>query len=200
MVQFHWIAGYALRSSGILLAKAQWLWPPARRGSPEGDRTKRCLSFTWGIILALILVNAVYVAAEFAAVGVPKSRVLQRAEEGNSFARLLAPILSDSQQLDRYIAASQVGITLSSLVLGAFGELALAGDLAALLERAFSFDPGGARSAASATILVGLTLVQMVLGELVPKSIALQHPTEAALWTVGRCAGRFPCSVRRSAS
>ncbi|HZR83556.1 MAG TPA: hemolysin family protein [Candidatus Binatia bacterium] len=139
---------------------------------------------TWGIIFALILVNAVYVAAELAAVAVPKSRVQQRAVEGDSFAQRLLPILTEPRQLDRYIAASQVGITLSSLVLGAFGEFALGDDAAALLERAFSLEQRNARSTASIAVLVGLTVLQMVLGELMPKATALQHPTGTAIWTV----------------
>jgi putative hemolysin len=139
---------------------------------------------TWGIILALILVNAVYVAAEFAAVGVPRSRVRQRAEEGHPRAQRLLPIVTDSRQLDRYIAASQVGITLSSLGVGAFGEFALAGPLAEALQSLFGLDSRHALSTASAAVLIGLTTVQMVLGELVPKAIALQRPTGTALWTV----------------
>ncbi len=140
--------------------------------------------FTWGVILALILMNAVYVAAEFAAVAVPRSRIRQQADEGDALAGRLLPLLLEPRELDRYIAASQVGITLSSLVLGAFGELRLAEPLAAVLERSFGLAADGARSTASATILIGLTVVQMVLGELVPKSIALQYPTRTALWTV----------------
>src|SRR5215211_4039256 len=96
------------------------------------------------VLVVLTLVLAFYVAAEFAAVSVRRSRIQQRAEEGSATARKLLPILGDSHRLDTYVAASQIGIT----------------------------------------ILVALTIVQMVLGELVPKSLALQNPTRIALWTV----------------
>ena len=53
----------------------------------------------WGIILVLIAVNAIYVAAEFAAVGAPRSRILQRAEAGNALARRLVPLATDARRL-----------------------------------------------------------------------------------------------------
>jgi magnesium and cobalt exporter, CNNM family len=138
----------------------------------------------WGIILVLILVNAVYVAAEFAAVGVPRSRIEQRADAGDALAQRLLPFLTEPRRLDQYIAASQVGITFASLVLGAFGEISLGEPVAEILVRVGDMQPEAARSTASGVVLVSLTFVQMVLGELVPKSLALQYPTQMALWTV----------------
>ena len=73
---------------------------------------------TWLIIAALLLLNIFYVVAEFAVVGVRRSRIRQLAQEGNALARHLLPFLEDPQRLDRYIAASQIGITLSSLEIG----------------------------------------------------------------------------------
>ena len=81
---------------------------------------------TWLIIALLILINALYVAAEFSAVSVRRSRVRQAAEDGNRLARMLLPVLDDAARLDRYVAACQIGITISSLVLGAYGQLRLA--------------------------------------------------------------------------
>src|ERR1041384_7481410 len=75
---------------------------------------------------ALILVNAVYVAAEFAAVSVRQSRVRQLASEGNQLARWLLPHVTTPASLDRYIAACQIGITMSSLGLGAYAQSTLA--------------------------------------------------------------------------
>ena len=72
------------------------------------------------IIVALILVNALYVAAEFAAVSVRRSRIQQLAADGNPLAAWLLPLIGSPVALDRYIAACQIGITLSSLVLGAY--------------------------------------------------------------------------------
>src|SRR6478609_6149673 len=78
------------------------------------------------IIVFLILLTALYVAAEFAAVGARRSRLRRMAEDGNAFAARLLPVLDSPRELDRYIAASQVGITLSSLILGAYARAILA--------------------------------------------------------------------------
>lgn len=137
----------------------------------------------WLIILLLILINALYVAAEFGAVGVRRSRVRQLAEEGNWMARMLMPILEDPRSLDQYIAACQIGITLSSLVLGAFAQATVAISVAPYFERWGGMQEVAAQSAAAVVVLLLLTMLQMVLGELVPKSIALQYPTQIALYT-----------------
>ncbi len=86
--------------------------------------------------------------------------------------------------LDRYIAASQVGITLSSLILGAYGQATLAPRLEPLLERSGRLEPATVESASAAIVLVFLTMLAVILGELVPKSLALQNPTRTALFTV----------------
>src|SRR5215218_7364482 len=78
------------------------------------------------VIASLILVNAVYVAAEFAAVSVRRSRIQQLAADGNQLAVWLLPVLQSPASLDRYIAACQIGITLSSLVLGAYAQATIA--------------------------------------------------------------------------
>lgn len=139
---------------------------------------------TAAVILLLIFINALYVAAEFAAVSVRRSRVQQRAEDGNSLARRLLPIIQDPALLDRYIAACQIGITISSLVLGAYAQATLAPALTPLFARFGGLQEIVAQSAAAAVVLVGLTGFQMVFGELVPKSLALQFPTAMAFYTV----------------
>src|SRR5215217_946050 len=136
------------------------------------------------VLIALTLVLAFYVAAEFAAVSVRRSRIQQRAEEGSATARRLLPILGDAHRLDTYVAASQIGITITSLVAGAYAQSRLAPVLAPAFERWGGLQTAAAGTAAALTILVVLTIVQMVLGELVPKSLALQNPTRVALWTV----------------
>jgi putative hemolysin len=137
------------------------------------------------IIALLVSLNALYVAAEFGAVSSRRSRIRVLAEEEqNALAKLLYPLISDSGKLDRYIAACQIGITISSLVLGAFGQARLAPMLRPLLERFEPRDGLAAESAATAIILIGLTAFQMVLGELVPKSVAIRYPVKTALYTV----------------
>lgn len=136
------------------------------------------------VVLLLILLNALYVAAEFAAVGARRSRLRRLAEDGNALAARVLPIVEDARALDRYIAVSQVGITLSSLVLGAYGQASLGPRLSPLLVQWAGMDVVAAQSAAAVTLLFLLSAIQMVLGELVPKSIALQYPTQTALYTV----------------
>lgn len=137
-----------------------------------------------GIILLLILVNALYVAAEFAAVSVRRSSVQQQAEDGNALAKRFLPFVMDGHKLDRLVATCQIGITLSSLVLGAYGQTALAPMLIPLFEGLGGMQMVAAQSTSAVVILVLLTGSQMILGELVPKSLALQFPTRVALFTV----------------
>lgn len=136
------------------------------------------------VILLLILLTALYVAAEFAAVGARRSRLRRLAEDGNPLAARILPVVEDPHELDRYIAVSQIGITLCSLIVGAYGQAALAPRVAPLLERLFSLDPAAAQSTAAVVILLVLTVLAMIVGELVPKSLALQDPTRTALVTV----------------
>lgn len=135
------------------------------------------------VVTLLVAVTALYVAAEFAAVSVRRSRIRQLAEDGHGTARRLLPMLEDASALDRYIAACQVGITLSSLILGAYGQIAFGPTLSALLQTRAGLDPLAATSSAAAIILLVLTVGAMVAGELAPKSLALQYPTEMALYT-----------------
>jgi CBS domain containing-hemolysin-like protein len=135
------------------------------------------------IIVLLILLTALYVAAEFAAVGARRSRLRRLAEDGHPLAARVLPVVEDARELDRYIAVSQVGITLSSLILGAYGQATLAPRVSPWLER-FGLDARSAESTAAVTVLLALTVLAMILGELVPKSIALQNPTQTALVTV----------------
>src|SRR5688572_26476907 len=131
----------------------------------------------------LILANALYVAAEFAAVSVRKVKIRQLAEEGHWLAKRLLPIVEDPEELDRYIAASQIGITLASLILGAYGQAQLAPILSPAFEQLGGMQRPAAYSASAAIILITLSIAQMILGELVPKSLALQFPTQTAFFT-----------------
>ena len=136
------------------------------------------------IIAFLILLTVLYVAAEFAAVGARRSRLRRLAEDGSTLAARILPVVEDPQELDRYIAASQVGITLSSLILGAYAQASLAPRVEPLLQRFGTLEPATSESTAAAVVLLVLTTLAMILGELVPKSLALQNPTRTALATV----------------
>ncbi|HEX5068710.1 MAG TPA: hemolysin family protein [Vicinamibacterales bacterium] len=138
----------------------------------------------WLFVGLLILANAFYVAAEFGAVGVRRSRVRRLSEDGHPLARRLWPHVEHPTGLYRYVAVSQVGITVASLVLGAVGESVAAVSLAPHLGSLFGLEPGNAANTAAVIVLVLLTSTQVVLGELIPKTLALRYPTEVALATV----------------
>lgn len=114
--------------------------------------------FVTFVILFLILVNAFYVAAEFAAVSVRRNMIREMAENGSRVAVHLLKILENTKELDRYIAACQFGITISSLVLGAYGQVELAAYLFPLFERFGGMDSVMANSAAALVVLIGLTV------------------------------------------
>ncbi len=121
--------------------------------------------------------NALYVAAEFAAVGSRRSRVQERAESGSGASASLLTVLQDPKRLDNYVAACQIGITLSSLVAGAYGQ--------AQLTPLFDEWLGSAGSTVSILIvLASITSLQVVLGELLPKTVALRYPEVLAVATL----------------
>src|SRR5688572_28942714 len=116
-------------------------------------------------------------------VAVRRGRIKQMADEGNWLASRLLPIVDSPAELDRAIAACQIGITVSSLVLGAYGQATLAPLLAPPLE-ALGWSAGTAHSVAAAIVLLVLTAASMIIGELLPKSLALEFPAKAAMATV----------------
>ncbi len=141
------------------------------------------LLLVFSVIVLLLALNALYVGAEFAAVSVRKSAIKQLAGEGNIIAKRVVPILEDGVRLDRYVATCQIGITISSLVLGAFAEYTLASRLAPLFENLLGIKQETAMSAAVVVILVILAVLQMVLAELAPKTVAMLFPTRTLLLT-----------------
>ena len=131
--------------------------------------------------LLLILTNALFVAAEFALIGSPKASLEGRASRGDKFAARILRTLTSPKRQDEYLAASQLGITLASLGLGMYGEHRLA--------EFFEHWVGGVGSLASAGVVASvlalglLTIGHIVLGEMMPKTIALQHPIAVARFT-----------------
>jgi CBS domain containing-hemolysin-like protein len=134
------------------------------------------------IITALILLNALFVAAEFAIVGAPKASIDRRAAQGNALARAVQAVLRDPKKQDRYIATAQLGITVASLGLGMYGEHVVADSIYGVIAR-----PGvpallASHTLASILAVAILTYFHIVIGEMVPKSIALQRAETMALW------------------
>lgn len=136
------------------------------------------------VIVALILVNGLYVAAEFSAVSVRRSRIHQLAAGGNSLAAWLLPVIESPSALDRHIAACQIGITLTSLALGAYAQATIATSLAPYFAALGGLQEVTAQSTSAAAVLLSLTAAQVVFAELVPKSLALQYPTRTSLYTL----------------
>ncbi len=132
-------------------------------------------------VLGLVAANGFFVAAEFSLVGVRRSRVEELAAQGNAGAAVLRHAVDN---LDSNLAATQLGVTISSLGLGWIGEPALAH----LIEPAFAvlgtFAAVGAHAAAVTVAFIIITVFHIVLGELAPKSLALQRPERVALWIV----------------
>jgi magnesium and cobalt exporter, CNNM family len=130
-------------------------------------------------VLVLVLTNGFFVAAEFSLVTIRRSRVEELVNQGNLRARLVADILKD---LDTVISATQLGITMASLALGWIAEPFLA----RLIEPWLSFLPASVAVAAAHTVAVTIafitvTYLHIVLGELAPKSLALQRAQSTAL-------------------
>jgi len=128
----------------------------------------------------LVFANAFFVASEFALVRMRPSRLEQLASGGHRRARAALRV---SLRLDRYLAANQLGITLSSIALGWVGEPAFAALLLPLFAGMGAWSPIGAHALAAALSLALITLLHTVLGELVPKSIAMRRTEPVALWT-----------------
>lgn len=133
-------------------------------------------------VVALVAMNAFFVATEFSFVAVRRTRVEQLAAEGQARARVLTGALGN---LDKSIATTQLGITVAGLALGWLGEPAIARVIEPPIESLL----GGvvadsvARGVAIALAFILVTYVLIVVGELAPKAFALYHTEATALWS-----------------
>jgi CBS domain containing-hemolysin-like protein len=142
------------------------------------------MSLIWPLLglAALVCANGLFVAAEFSIVTVRKTRIDQLIAEGHRGAKVVRRAISAP---DRYIAATQLGITMASLGLGWLGEPALA----AMLQPPLEFLPPHMAAATAHTVAIAIaftiiTAVDIVFGELTPKWIALDSSETTALWLV----------------
>jgi len=131
------------------------------------------------ITLLFVFLNGFFVAAEFAIVKVRSSQLEIKAQEGNRFAILAKKIVA---HLDAYLAATQLGITLSSLALGWIGEPFVSKMILALMEwMNLPISPEWAHKIALPVAFVIITVLHIVFGELAPKSLAIQRSEQTTL-------------------
>lgn len=134
------------------------------------------------LVLFLVLVNGYFVAAEFALVSLRKTRIHELIKKGNRAAKLVQKAQKD---LDSYLSSTQLGITLASLALGWVGEPTLAH----FFEPYFSFLPHtyaflSSHGLATIVAFAIITYLHIILGEIVPKSIAIQKSEGTALFII----------------
>ncbi|NLE74193.1 MAG: HlyC/CorC family transporter [Actinobacteria bacterium] len=134
----------------------------------------------WGIalILVLVVINGIFVAAEFAIVKVRTTRIVELADGGNRLARIARPMLN---QVESYLPVIQLGVTMATLALGWVGEPAISTLLTRLIVW-IGIPSKVAVGTITTVVTFGLiTIVTIVLGELVPKSLAIRRAEGATL-------------------
>jgi CBS domain containing-hemolysin-like protein len=134
------------------------------------------------IILGLVVLNGLFVAAEFAIVGAPRASIEHQASRGSVLAQRVKRVLEDAKRQDRYIATTQIGISVASLGLGMYGEHVLAEWIAVQLEPYHLYGGIAAHAVASVIAVAILTYLHIVIGEMVPKALALQRAERTVLF------------------
>ena len=133
------------------------------------------------IIVALLVLNGVFAMTEIAIVSARRLRLEQRAKEGNAGAALALRLAGEPS---RFLSTVQIGITLVGVLAGAFGGATLAEHLAPWLA-GFSWIGSQAEELAFGLVVGLITYLSLVVGELVPKSLALRHPEAIACAMAG---------------
>jgi CBS domain containing-hemolysin-like protein len=131
-------------------------------------------------VIALVVINGVFVAAEFALVGSRASRISELAQKHNAGVRWLLHVFERATGKDGYIAVAQLGITLASIGLGMYGEPAIAHWLYDPFE-SFGLSEGAAHTAGFLVALGFITFLHVVFGEMIPKALALGAPEATTL-------------------
>jgi putative hemolysin len=128
------------------------------------------------VLLFLIVLNGLFAMSEMAVVASRKSRLHQWADEGRPGAQTALALSNDPSN---FLSTIQVGITVIGITSGAFGEATLAKDLAEWLAQWSALAPR-AELLAIAVVVAGITVASLVIGELVPKRLALHNPESIA--------------------
>ncbi|HYW10447.1 MAG TPA: hemolysin family protein [Longimicrobium sp.] len=133
------------------------------------------------VVFLLLVANGVFAMSEIAVVSSRKTRLQQRAEAGDHNARRALQL---AESPERFLATVQVGITLVGTLAGAFGGAAIAEPLAEQLSRYPSIAEY-AKPLSLGIVVLGITYVSLIVGELVPKQIGLNHPERIAAMVAG---------------
>jgi putative hemolysin len=134
------------------------------------------LAFEIAIVVALTLLNGVFSMSELAVVSSRKARLQHMADNGNRGARTALRLIDDPS---RFLSTVQIGITMVGVVAGAYGGATLGERFGAWLDTVPGL-AGYGRAIGVTTVLVAITYLSIVLGELIPKRIALKNPERVA--------------------
>lgn len=135
------------------------------------------------LTIFLVALNGFFVAAEFAIVKVRSSQLEMKAKEGHRMAALSKNILNN---LNSYLSACQLGITIASLALGWVGEDVVADIILAVIHRLnLDISAEAAHRIALPVAFATITILHIVIGEQAPKTIAIQRPESTTLWLAG---------------
>ncbi|MNS35118.1 Magnesium and cobalt efflux protein CorC [compost metagenome] len=129
------------------------------------------------VVLLLVVLNGLFAMTELAVVSSRKSKLQSRAERGDRGARAALKL---SEEPTQFLSAVQVGITLIGILAGAYGQATIAGELDRILEIAFPAFAPYSQFFATALVVVLITYVSLIVGELVPKRLALIFPEAIA--------------------
>jgi len=125
------------------------------------------------IVLLLVLLNGLFAMSELAVVSSRRGKLQSRADRGDRGARVALRLAAEPT---RFLSSVQVGITLIGILAGAYGQATIAGELDGILERNVAFIAPYSEQVATGVVVVVLTYLSLILGELVPKRLALIHP------------------------
>lgn len=134
------------------------------------------------IIGGLILLNGIFVAAEFSVVAAPRMRIARRAEEGDVVAGHVLRVLNEADMQGRYITTAQIGVTVVSLALGMYGEYKIAEVFLALFEHQTWMAEIASHTMAVVLSVSVMTYLHVVLGEMIPKTLALQKAESTVIF------------------
>ena len=135
------------------------------------------LTIAIAVVLLLVVLNGLFAMTELAVVSSRKSKLQSRAERGDRGARAALKL---SEEPTQFLSAVQVGITLIGILAGAYGQATIAGELDRILETSFPALAPYSEIASTALVVVLITYVSLIVGELVPKRLALIFPETIA--------------------